>query len=90
MAASATTVFESAMRSGEQPNICAKEADDREGTGAKHKAIHEQHGMDFLIQLKRKNMGYALKNIIGRKSEKKNFYSEDLVYSEVILKDLIL
>ena len=48
MAALATTVFESAMRSGEQPKICVKEADDREGTGAKHKAIHEQRGMDFL------------------------------------------
>ncbi len=48
MAASATTVFESSMRSGEQPNICVKEADDQEGTAAKHKAIHEQRGMDFL------------------------------------------
>ena len=34
-------------------------------------------------------MGYALKNIIGRESEKKNFYSEDLVDAEVVLKDLI-
>jgi len=35
-------------------------------------------------------MGYALKNMIGRESEKKNFYFEDLVDSEVVWKDLII
>ena len=39
---------------------------------------------------KTKKYGESFEKHNGRESEKKNFYSEDLVDSEVVLKDLIV